>query len=204
MRSIITRYRAFGWALGIAFQLNDDLLGIWGEQAATGKEPTDVARHKMTLPVIYAFEHASRMSARAWSRSGGRTPRTDGQVAEAVALIEKLGGRDYTRDQAREHRDRALAELEAAGVVDAEALESLRAIIVGRDQGLADPRPGRSRRPTALRLHRPGRGSSPSLGDRAARTLPTRWPSVDSTVRRSPWAVSSILSPGCGTPPMRW
>ena len=48
--SVITRYRAFGWALGIAFQLNDDLLGIWGEQAATGKEPTDVARHKMTLP----------------------------------------------------------------------------------------------------------------------------------------------------------
>ncbi len=56
--AVIARYRAFGWALGIAFQLNDDLLGIWGEQAITGKEPTDVARHKMTLPVIYAFEHA--------------------------------------------------------------------------------------------------------------------------------------------------
>jgi hypothetical protein len=38
---------------------------------------------------------------------------------------------DYTRDQAHQHRDRALAELEAAGVVDAEALESLRATIVG-------------------------------------------------------------------------
>jgi hypothetical protein len=38
---------------------------------------------------------------------------------------------DYTRNQAHQHRDRALAELEAAGVVDAEALESLRAIIVG-------------------------------------------------------------------------
>jgi geranylgeranyl pyrophosphate synthase len=48
-----------------------------------------------------------------------------------VALIEKLGGRDFTRDQARSYRDKALAELDAAGVVDAEALESLRAIIVG-------------------------------------------------------------------------
>jgi geranylgeranyl diphosphate synthase type I len=129
--SVIARYRAFGWALGIAFQLNDDLLGIWGEPAATGKEPTDVARHKMTLPVIYAFEQAGPED-RAKLEAIWRTDApADGQVAEAVALIERLGGRDYTRDQARAHRDRALAELEAAGVVDAEALESLRAIIVG-------------------------------------------------------------------------
>ena len=55
---IVRRYRAFGWALGLAFQLNDDLLGIWGAEQATGKEPSDIARHKKTLPVIYAFEHA--------------------------------------------------------------------------------------------------------------------------------------------------
>jgi len=42
-----------------------------------------------------------------------------------------LGGREFTRDQARHYRDTALAELDAAGVVDAEALESLRGIIVG-------------------------------------------------------------------------
>jgi geranylgeranyl pyrophosphate synthase len=85
----------------------------------------------MTLPVIYAFEHAgpddrARLEAIWRTDSPGET-----QVAEAVALIERLGGRDYTRDQARQNRDRALAELEAAGVVDAEALESLRDIIVG-------------------------------------------------------------------------
>jgi geranylgeranyl diphosphate synthase type I len=129
--NVISRYRAFGWALGVAFQLNDDLLGIWGEQAQTGKEPTDVARHKMTLPVLYAFEHAGPED-RALLEAVWRTDAPqDGQVAEAVALIERLGGRDYTRDQARRQRDQALVELEAAGVVDAEALESLRGIIVG-------------------------------------------------------------------------
>jgi geranylgeranyl diphosphate synthase type I len=129
--AVIGRYRAFGWALGIAFQLNDDLLGIWGEQALTGKEPTDVARHKMTLPVIYAFEHASQ-SDRMGLEAVWRTEAPDnGQVTAAVDLIEKLGGRDYTRDRAREYRDRALAELDAAGVVDAAALESLRQIMVG-------------------------------------------------------------------------
>ena len=56
---VIARYRRFGWALGLAFQLNDDLLGIWGQEQHTGKVPTDIARHKKTLPVLYAFEHAT-------------------------------------------------------------------------------------------------------------------------------------------------
>ena len=129
--AVVGRNRAFGWALGIAFQLNDDLLGIWGEQALTGKEPTDVARHKMTLPVIYAFEHASQSDRMGLEAVWRTESPDDGLVAAAVALIEKLGGRDYTRDQARAYRDRALAELDAAGVVDAGALESLRQIMVG-------------------------------------------------------------------------
>jgi geranylgeranyl diphosphate synthase type I len=128
---VIARYRAFGWALGIAFQLNDDLLGIWGDEAQTGKEPTDVARHKMTLPVIYAFEHAGPQD-RARLEAIWRTEEPSAvQVAEAVALLERLGGRDYTRDQAHIKRDEALAELEAAGVVGGDALESIRGIVLG-------------------------------------------------------------------------
>jgi geranylgeranyl diphosphate synthase type I len=128
--AVIERYRAFGWSLGIAFQLNDDLLGIWGEQAKTGKEPTDVARHKMTLPVLYAFEHAGPED-RARLNAIWRTPEpTAAQVAEAVELMERLGGREYTRAQAKEHRDRALAEIQAAGVVDPEALAALRQIVM--------------------------------------------------------------------------
>ncbi len=129
--TVIDRYRAFGWDLGVAFQLNDDLLGIWGEQKQTGKEPTDVARHKWTLPVIYAFEHAGPED-RARLETLWRKPKpADGEVAEAVALIERLGGRDYTREQARIRRDRALAELDATGVVGPEVLESIRGIVLG-------------------------------------------------------------------------
>jgi geranylgeranyl diphosphate synthase type I len=129
--TIIERYRAFGWALGVAFQLNDDLLGIWGDQAATGKAPTDVARHKKTLPLIHAFENADT-AQRARLQAIWDTERpTPGEVAEAVALLEALGSRDFTRDRARHYRDLALAELAATGIVDAEALEALRSIIVG-------------------------------------------------------------------------
>jgi len=128
--AIIGRYRAFGWALGIAFQLNDDLLGIWGAERATGKEPTDVARKKKTLPVIYAFEHAGpRERERLAALYRDPSPSADG-VAEIIAILERAGARDYTRDQARRYRDEALGELAAAGVVDGAARERLEALIV--------------------------------------------------------------------------
>ena len=127
---VIARYRGFGWALGLAFQLNDDLLGIWGAEQATGKEPSDIARHKKTLPVIYAFEQAGSEDRARLSELYASDAPTTADVAEIVAILERLGARDFTRSEARRHRDEALAELDAAGVVDAHARQRLEQIIV--------------------------------------------------------------------------
>jgi geranylgeranyl diphosphate synthase type I len=129
--AVIGRYRRFGWALGIAFQLNDDLLGIWGAEQATGKEASDVAHKKKTLPVIYAVEHAgpedrARLLELYSIGDPGRA-----EVAEIVAILERVGAREYTRDEARRYRDQALAELDAAGVVLPAARARLEEIIVG-------------------------------------------------------------------------
>jgi geranylgeranyl diphosphate synthase type I len=127
---VIARYRGFGWALGLAFQLNDDLLGIWGPEQTTGKEPSDVAHRKKTLPVIYAWEHAGPEDReRLGSLSAIQDPTAD-EIAEIVAILERTGARDYTRDQARRYRDEALAELDAAGVVQPAARARLEEIIV--------------------------------------------------------------------------
>ncbi len=128
--AVIARYRGFGWALGLAFQLNDDLLGIWGAEQATGKEPSDVAHRKQTLPVIYANEHAEPADqARLAAVYAAPTP-TAGDVRDVVAILERTGAREYTRDQARRYRDEALAELDAAGVVQPAARERLEEIMV--------------------------------------------------------------------------
>jgi geranylgeranyl diphosphate synthase type I len=127
---IVARYRAFGWALGLAFQLNDDLLGIWGAEQATGKEPTDIARHKKTLPVIYAFEHAGPEDRERLLRLYRNGDLAADEVAEIVAILERTGARDFTREQAVRYRDEALAELDATGVIDGQARERLEAIIV--------------------------------------------------------------------------
>jgi geranylgeranyl diphosphate synthase, type I len=127
---VIGRYRDFGWALGIAFQLNDDLLGIWGAEQATGKAASDVAHKKKTLPVIYAYEHAGPEDRQRLAELYAMADPGEVDVEEIIAILDRSGAREYTRDQARRYRDQALSELEAAGVVHADAREHLREIIV--------------------------------------------------------------------------
>ena len=127
--AVITRYRQFGWALGLAFQLNDDLLGIWGREQATGKEPSDLAKHKKTLPVIYALEHATADDrARLLGFYADPDPTAD-EIAQAMAIVDRTGAQDYTRGEARRWRDQAIAELDAAGVVQPDAREKLEQIM---------------------------------------------------------------------------
>jgi geranylgeranyl pyrophosphate synthase len=106
------------------------LLGIWGAERATGKEPTDIAHHKKTLPVIYAFEHAGPEDRDRLVELYGRAEPTSVEVAEIIAILERSGAHDFTRTEALRHRDEALAELAAAGVVDPRARQKLEQIIV--------------------------------------------------------------------------
>ena len=129
-REVIEAYRGFGWSLGIAFQLNDDLLGIWGDAQATGKEPSDLAKHKKTLPVIYALERAPAPDRERLRAILNRAEPSSAEIAEGRAILDGCGAREYTRERARAERDEALRRIESAGVVSAEALDRLRLIVV--------------------------------------------------------------------------
>jgi geranylgeranyl diphosphate synthase type I len=127
----ISGYRRFGWSLGLAFQLNDDLLGIWGLERQTGKVPTDLARHKKTLPVLYALEHASAADRERLLALYRATDPGESEITEIMDILERTGAREFTRDEAQRHRDTCLAELDALDVVEPAAREKLRGIIVG-------------------------------------------------------------------------
>ncbi len=127
---VISGYRRFGWALGLAFQLNDDLLGIWGVEQQTGKVPTDIARRKKTLPVLYAFQHGAPADRERLVRLYAGTEPDAAGIDEIVAILERSGARDFTRSEALRHRDDCLAELAALAIVDPAARERLQAIIV--------------------------------------------------------------------------
>jgi geranylgeranyl diphosphate synthase type I len=126
---VITRYRKFGWALGLAFQLNDDVLGIWGREQATGKEPSDLAKHKKTLPVIFALERAAPDDRARLEALYAHPEPSRGEIAEAMAILERAGAQDYTRAEARRWRDEAIAQLDAAGVVQPAARAKLEQVM---------------------------------------------------------------------------
>jgi geranylgeranyl diphosphate synthase type I len=127
--SVIDAYRRFGWALGIAFQLNDDLLGIWGDEAATGKEPSDIESRKQTLPLIHALEHATGSNRQRLEAILHGDALTAEEVREARALVERAGSREFTRQRARAYRDEAIENLERSGVIDGDAMERLRLVV---------------------------------------------------------------------------
>ncbi len=128
----------FGRELGLAFQMQDDILGIWGDEATTGKSASsDIASRKKTLPVLLALEHAApanRARLRALYAVPGHDSSSDAAVGgvaagddarEIVALLDGAGARDLAGDYLRRHREAALAALDELGIA-APARERLR------------------------------------------------------------------------------
>ncbi|HEU0028970.1 MAG TPA: polyprenyl synthetase family protein [Ktedonobacterales bacterium] len=104
---------AFGRALGLAFQLRDDVLGIWAAAELGKSEAGDVRRKKMTLPVIHALEHAERADREALAAIyAGSGPATDEQVAQALGILGRSGARQRAYGALREQLDIATAALE--------------------------------------------------------------------------------------------
>ena len=126
---VIRRFRNFGWALGLAFQINDDLLGIWGDEAATGKEASDLARHKKTLPVLHAMEQASPADRAVLTNLYAETSPGPESVAAGLQVLERTGSREYTRLQAQEWRTRAISEIRSLSQLNPRAVAKLEEII---------------------------------------------------------------------------
>lgn len=118
--SLGDQLRIFGRALGLAFQLRDDVLGIWSAKALGKSEAGDVRRKKMTLPVIHALERANGASkaelAAIYAQAG---PATDEQVARALEILDRSGARERAYTALKEQLDAATSALDAARVASA-------------------------------------------------------------------------------------
>lgn len=97
----IEALRTYGDALGIAFQIADDLLDYGGDAKATGKNVGDDFRErKLTLPVIKAVAKADAEERAFWTRTIQKGDQSDGDLDEALRLIAKHGTMDATRKNA--------------------------------------------------------------------------------------------------------
>ncbi len=92
----VQRYQELGRAYGSAFQIRDDVLGIWGSVDATGKVTgNDIARRKWTFPVVWALgqppSRATRRIAEAYARGQALDALT---VTGVIEALEELGARE--------------------------------------------------------------------------------------------------------------
>jgi geranylgeranyl diphosphate synthase, type I len=109
-------YRSFGRHLGLAFQLTDDLLGIWGDPRVTGKPAgSDLASRKRSLPVVAALTSRTHAGDELASLYGKRRNLDEQAIRHAARLIETAGGRAWTSSEADRQMRLAFAALTQAG-----------------------------------------------------------------------------------------
>ena len=137
---VVEAYRRFGYDLGMAFQMADDVKGTFWTAAESGKpEAGDVRKRKKTLPLVWALEHGTASdrarllalyAADATLAGDGDgnghgasltvvPPLDDGAVSEVLTILERCGAREHTLGQARRYRDAAIDQLDRLPCPDA-------------------------------------------------------------------------------------
>jgi octaprenyl-diphosphate synthase len=108
-----TALRRYGDALGMAFQIVDDLLDYVGDPSVTGK-PTgsDLREHKVTLPLIAALPRMDAAGRRRVDALMDSAEPDDGQIADVIATVAEAGGLDYARERALRLAQQADGELD--------------------------------------------------------------------------------------------
>ncbi len=102
----VSCYEDFGRELGLAFQIQDDVLGIWGKPEITGKPAgNDLRQHKKSLPVAYSLDRSEELR-RLYSQS-------EVDVAAVMVELDRVNAREYAGQLAAQHHRHALSALEA-------------------------------------------------------------------------------------------
>lgn len=99
-RETIDRLRRFGQAMGIAFQVRDDLLGVWATTVELGKTPAgDIYRRKKSLPILHALEQANVHDQHVLRTIYQQElPITPEQVASVLEIFERTQTKAYCQE----------------------------------------------------------------------------------------------------------
>lgn len=111
--AMINALTTYGENIGIAFQMIDDILGLFGEEKETGKPVgSDVRESKKTYPILYAIEHApvDKRDRLLEILSKGR--KSEEEVWEVINIIKESGGEKATRELARRYANEAIKAIE--------------------------------------------------------------------------------------------
>lgn len=107
---VANEYAKFGLNLGLAFQIRDDILGIWGTPDQTGKSiATDIIARKKSLPILYGLEKSEKLRQLYKSELFGQE-----QVQEAINLLDEVNAYTYTHQMETHYYETAISSLKNA------------------------------------------------------------------------------------------
>jgi len=122
--SHISRMRNFGYALGMTFQVHDDVLRIWGDESTTGKSSaSDIRMKKKTLPVVYGLETATGGDAERLWQIYRKEVLEPADIKDVMQILDKLDARSYAQDISKKYFSEALSELNEIDIPQPEKVE---------------------------------------------------------------------------------
>jgi geranylgeranyl diphosphate synthase type I len=123
----LTDFMALGHFLGIAFQMQDDLLGIWGDTKKTGKadKPSDLVNRKITYVAAWALEKALRPETPESQEKmailefyGSKGAISEEEAVEMRDILDKFGARVATKNRVEEYCHLALTLINSMNIPD--------------------------------------------------------------------------------------
>ncbi len=133
--TIIENYSTFGKYLGLAFQMWDDYLGIWGDPDVIGKSATgDIEQKKKSYPITYAFTHADEPQQKRLHYIYSKDTLEENDVLEVLGVLDEVDARDKTKAIVEEYYSTAMNALDALALdnADYDNLKKLAEFVVQR------------------------------------------------------------------------
>lgn len=122
---LVDFFHMFGKELGIAYQIYDDISGIWGTSEKIGKSVGDILQRKKTLPVVYGLQNSEGTERKKLMKFYAQKSIEGKDIREVKEILTQSGAGDYAENLAQQCFQKALAHLEATGL-DSSRLASLK------------------------------------------------------------------------------
>jgi geranylgeranyl diphosphate synthase type I len=113
---LVASFHLFGEELGMAYQIRDDILGIWGTEESTGKSASDISQRKKTLPVVYGLQNSKGVERERFEKLYSQKSIEGEDITKVMKILDQLGARDSAENLAEQYYRKAVIQLEGTGL----------------------------------------------------------------------------------------